>query len=95
MAGHLREITWGSMSDEVHRRLGKLLEFILASENEYQELLQLWQLHANDDQAVADQLFGGTASAEQLEMTVDLKAAMIAAHDVYTTIDFGAIRKMT
>lgn len=95
MAGHTREITWDTASDVVSRRLGKLLEFILLNENEYQELLGLWTLHGNVDQDVADQLFGGIASAEQLEMTLDLKAAMLAAHDIHETFDAAAVRKMT
>ena len=99
MAGAVREIVWSNASDKVNRRLGKIVELMVLAENEYQELLQLWALHSNVDQDVANQLFEGTATAEQLEMAQDLRAAMLALHNIYDTAitsgDFDALRRMT
>jgi len=95
MAGNTREIRWSDASDVAQRSLEKLLQFILRTENDYQELLVLWTLHGNIDQDVADQLFEGTATADQLAMTQDLKAALTAAHDIHQTGDLTAIRTMT
>lgn len=98
--GHILELRWEMARDSVSRRLNKLLEFIILSENEYQELLQLWAEHGNNDQLVADQLFstlngGGTATAAQLGMAIDMRNAMVAAHNAYLAFDFSAVRKMT
>lgn len=94
MARHVRELNWSVTSDEVGRRLGKLVEFLVLAENEYQELMQLWQIHGNDDQLVANQLFNGTADAIQLEMVQDLKAGMLAAHTLWQNADLAALRKV-
>jgi hypothetical protein len=116
MPGHVSEVRWITASDAVQRRLGKLVEFLVLTESEYQELLGLWVYHedlANNDvevaddvgqeeepqvdvdQLVADQLFQGTASPEELQMTRDLKAAMTEAHNMFTNGDIATIRKMT
>ena len=100
--GHYLNTTWANASDTTARRVGKVVEYIILAENEYQELLQLWTYHGNDDQAVADQLFqdefeGGAtqASALQVQMAVDLKNAMIAVHNAHDSFDFAAARRMT
>lgn len=95
MPGHVRELTWNDVSDKINRRLGKLLEFVLASENEYQELLGLWAVHGDSDQAVADQLFGGEATEAQVQMVTDARDAMAEAHKMHDSADLTAIRKMT
>jgi len=102
-SGHYLKTNWGDASDTAARRVGKVVEFLILAENEYQELLQIWTYHGNDDQAVANQLFGHDqnqspapqASADQLLQTQDLKAAMVAVHNAYVAFDFDAARKMT
>lgn len=91
MPGHISEKTWDTVSDETHRKMNKLVQFIVEGEALYQELLRLWLYHSNDDQAVADQLFGSVdeggaavpATAEQLAKVVDLKNSLIAAHSIH------------
>ena len=96
MPGHISEKTWNSESDEVNRRLGKLLEFLIIGEALHDEMVQLWIYHSNDDQLVADQLFATTASTEQVQMAIDMKNAVISAHNLHEmTTDLNAIRKMT
>jgi len=98
MPGHISEKRWADTSDEVNRKLQKLMQFIVESEDLYQELVQLWQYNGGPtaNQAVANQLFqGDPASAAELGMAVDMRAALIAAHDIFLTADLAAIRKMT
>lgn len=95
MAGHISEVTWDTASDSVNRRLKKLVEFLMLADNEFQELVQLWAFHSNDDQAVADQLFGGTATPEQLVKVLDLKAAMQEVNRLVGVADMSKLRKMT
>ena len=92
---HMSEKTWYTVSDEVSRKLEKLVQFIVENESLYDELLELWDYHGNVDQAVADQLFEGPATAEQVAMAADMRAAMVAAHNVHETADLSAIRKLT
>lgn len=100
MAGHISEKDWATVSDEVNRKLEKLLQFIYENEAIYQELLQLWTYHVGVDQAVADQLFfstngGQPASEAQVAKVLDMKNAMLAAHDIFVTSNIANIRKMT
>ena len=103
MAGHTSELRWLEISDLVGRKLTTLSNSIIEGEKIYQELLELWQFHGNVDQSVANQLFApptdtsGTyvASATEVAMATDLKAAMVEAHNLYTTLDWPTFRRMT
>ena len=95
---HVRRKDWNEITLKVSQHTTAIREAILAGEEYYQELLQLWTEHANDDQAVADQLWmqeilnqgddpaTTPADADMLGMTTDAKAALIAVLEIYQAL---------
>lgn len=94
MYGHTSEKTWQYATDQVGRKLGKLAEFLIQNEALYQEFLDLWNYHGDDDEKVCNQLFG-ESDANKLNMVRDLKNAVEAAHKLYVDADWKSIRRMT
>lgn len=97
---HTSEKSWPDVSDVVARRTGKLSEMLIVGEALYNELLEIWQYHGASSQSVADQLFayknnGSNATPEQVAMVDDMKAAMLAVHNLYVGADWSAIRRMS
>jgi hypothetical protein len=96
MFGHISEKQWGTVSDEVSRQLQVLLRSLVESEVVYQQALRLWSYHGLNDTAVAAQLFGvESPSSAQVQMVLDLRDALIAAHNLFDGANLNAIRLMT
>lgn len=92
---HSTEKTWDEISAKVGLQARMLKEILQNSAELYQELLELWQFHGVNDQAVADQLFGGTATADQIAMVQDLREATVEFNNLHTAANYSALRRMT
>ena len=92
---HTTEKRWANSSQQVSNNVQAIKEILLTGEELYQELLELWSFHGNDNQLVANQLFEGTATAEQVAQVADARSAMVAVHDIYIGADLAALRRMT
>jgi len=92
---HTKEKTWQDIISATSAQTRMLKDVLLNSEELYQEMLELWQTHSNVDQDVANQLFGGTATSDQLQMTLDARAALVAIHNLHLASDYAAMRRVT
>lgn len=94
MAHNTRDINGRWLEDRSGRVLSKAMEFIQTSEQLYQESLDIWALHGNDDALVAAQLYPDDDPALALAKTLEQRAALTELHNVYTTIDWSALRRV-
>lgn len=89
-----RDINGAWLEDMQGRIFSKHMEFVVLAEELYQEGLDLWTLHGNDDATVAAQLYPDDDPAIALTKTQENKAALLAVHDVYTNYDWPALRRV-
>lgn len=99
MMAHMSEKTWSTVSDEANRKLEKLLQFLVEGDAIYLKMLELWKYHQGDVVNVARQLFAtDQPTSEELAKLNDLKEALLAVHQIYTSADneprVAAIRRM-
>lgn len=94
---HSSTMRWDEAQNLVSASAQELLDALLRAESRYQELFEVYQYSGATDQALADQLFQdlngnpvpitGTATAEQVAMIADLRAAIQAMHQLYEAAD--------
>lgn len=96
MKGHSSEKRWDDISSIVHNRSKTLLEIIMDGEEEYLDLLEVFQFAGGTNQLLADQLFtdinsGGTADSVQVAMVGDLSSAMLSVHEMFLAVTNGTV----
>jgi len=78
---HSLELTWAEAVRVAQLQTRQIVRSLNEGEEAYQDLLEM--VDGRTDQQVADQLFGGTATATQLQMYADLKSAMVSIHQLW------------
>lgn len=92
---HTAEKKWAQVSGQASERLRALVQELAAAEQLHQDMLEMWSYHNSDATSLAAQLFrNDVPTAEQQAMLADMRAAMVAAHNAYTSFDFAAVRRM-
>ena len=81
---HSSEMTWDEISGRVAIVAGNIVKVLLDAEEEYQEMLEIFNYAGGTDTLMAGLLFAtGTPDQTQIDKTTDLKNAMAAAHQLY------------
>jgi len=78
---HSLDLQWDEAVRITQQQARNMIRAINEGEEAYQDLLEM--VDGRSDQIVANQLFGGTASQEQLDRFADLKNAMVAIHQLW------------
>ena len=109
MAGHTSEKRWTQVnvngriyegiSDRAQAVLSSLLQQLLAAEEAYQQMQEIYIYSGGTDTDLAAQLFkediiargGSTPTIEEIAMVNDIIAAMLSAHQLYQAADNVAI----
>jgi len=97
MKGHSSEKRWEDISSIVHNRSKTLLDVIMDGEEEYEDLLEVFQFAGGTNQLLADQLFidineGVTpADSVQVAMVADLSTAMLSVHEMFLAMTNGVV----
>lgn len=84
---HSLELRWKDITAQVASSASTVLTALLSGENLYQDLLVSYQDAGGTDQDFADRLFGSTATAEQVQMTTDLRLCMQAIHELHDAMN--------
>lgn len=95
MAGHTSEKRWPDVSRNVNEKARLLLESLVFGKEIFDQLNELWTFAGGTDQQVADLLFQdvnagnspATATADQVQMVADAKAAMQVINAIHATAD--------
>jgi len=91
---HTSEKRWNNINNTVGDLSSSLIDYLNKSEEIYQQLLELWSFAGGTDQAVADLLFQDTdipATAEQVVMAQDAKAAVTSLHELWQAANNVAV----
>lgn len=89
-----RNITGPWLEDMMGRIFSKEMEFVTLGEELYQEVLDLWAIHDNDDAAVAAQIYPDDDPAVALAKTLEARAALLSAHQTHQNFDWPAFRRV-
>ena len=81
---HSSELRWSGAQAAVSQGALATLQTLGASEEVYLDLLEAYTFAGGTDQLFADQLFAAApATVEQVAQVTDLKAAIVALHELY------------
>jgi hypothetical protein len=98
---HTSELRWPAVQQNVSDVAVDLIGAIQRGEERYQELLEAYNYAGATATGFAELLFYGTTdgsnipSAGEIERAGDIRDAMVAAHAVFTGVDFAALRRMS
>lgn len=95
---HTSELRWADVAQVASEVAQGLVEQIQRAEERYQELLEAYNFSGTppSDTTFAELLFEtSTPTQAQIDMARDVRLAMVAAHDAYVALDFGALRRMS
>jgi hypothetical protein len=98
---HSSETRWAQAANDVATVAAELVYTINRAEEKYQELLEVYGYAGGTTTGFAELLFYGTMDAsntpttEEVNKATDLRDAMVAAHNVTTTVDLAALRRMS
>ena len=98
---HSSEMRWPEASVKISQAAYSVLQGVMDAEETYQELLEVYDYSGATDQAMADMLFQdvngnpdpitGSATAAQLALVADLRAAILALHQLYEAMNNGVV----
>jgi len=89
-----RNMTGVWLEDMMGRLFSKEMEFVNLGEELYQEAMDLWAVHDNDDALVAAQLYPDDDEQTALAKTQEARAALEGAHRTHETFDWAAFRRV-
>lgn len=93
---HTSELRWADVAQTASEVAGGLVEQIQRGEEKYQELLEAYAYAGGTDAGFAELLFDTqTPDQAQTDQARDVRLAMVAAHDAFVALDFGALRRMS
>ena len=89
-----RNMTGTWLEDMMGRLFSKEMEFVNLGEELYQEAIDLWAVHGDDDASVAAQLYPDDDPETAMAKTKEARAALDAAHATYQGFDWAAFRRV-
>jgi hypothetical protein len=92
---HSSKLLYDEAEQMVADRAQQTLRALQDAEEVYQDLLEVFQYSGGTDQLFADQLFQDVqappAPADQVAMVADLRAAIVALHELYQAMTNVAV----
>jgi hypothetical protein len=88
---HSGDLLWDDLSRIAEKHSRQVIQDITLGEEAYQDLLEAHAFTGGTDQLFADQLFGATATVDQVAKVTDAKNAMIAIHNLYQALHNTAL----
>lgn len=89
---HSSDAKWEEIAARVSSVAGGIVSVLQNAEEEYQELLEIYQYAGGTDTLFAAQLFETpTPATIQIVKATDLRKAMVAAHELYQCMSNTAV----
>lgn len=89
---HSSDARWDEISKRVAAVAAGVVSVLQNAEEEYQELLEIYQYVGGTDTLFAGQLFETSTPAQiQIDKAADLRKAMVAAHELYQCMSNTAV----